>query len=148
MPKGVYKRELKHRHFGKPHPHKGWVQSEDTKNKIRMSLIGRKNPSNSGPLHYAWKGGVSRSNLIRRSAEYKIWRESVYKRDNYTCQKYKIRGGKLHPHHILNFSSNIELRFDINNGVTLSVEAHREFHKKYGKYNNTREQLVEFLNNE
>ena len=68
-----------------------------------------------------------------------------FARDNWTCQKYKTRGVKLHPHHILNFSSHPELRFDKDNGITLSEKAHWEFHKKYGCENNTREQLIEFL---
>ena len=38
-----------------------------------------------------------------------------------------------------------ELKFAIDNGITLSKKAHDEFHKLYGKNNNTREQLVEFL---
>jgi len=130
---------------GKPHPHKGWIQTRETREKIRKTLLGRKNPLNSGERHYLWKGGRSQSNLVRRSGSYKIWRESVFRRDNYTCQKYGIRGGRLHPHHILNFAQNPELRFEISNGITLSERAHNEFHSKYGRKNNTRAQLDAFL---
>ena len=34
-----------------------------------------------------------------------------------------------------------------DNGITLSKKAHKEFHAKYGKTNNTKEQLQEFLSN-
>jgi hypothetical protein len=57
----------------------------------------------------------------------------------------RIKGGKLHPHHIQNFAKFPELRFAIDNGITLSDKAHWEFHKKYGKHNNNREQMKEFL---
>lgn len=32
------------------------------------------------------------------------------------------------------------------NGITLSKKAHKEFHHIYGTKNNTKEQLIEFLN--
>lgn len=93
-----------------------------------------------------WKGGITPENkIIRKSIEYRLWREAVFARDNWTCQKTGIKGGELHPHHINNFSEFPELRFAIDNGITLSEKAHREFHKKYGIKNNTREQLKEFL---
>ncbi len=99
-----------------------------------------------GHKPWNWKGGISPEySRIRSSVENKLWRDSVFSRDNWTCQKYMIKGCKLNPHHILNFSSNPELRFAIDNGITLSEKAHKEFHKIYGKKNNTRKQLLEFL---
>ena len=100
----------------------------------------------SGKNTTSWKGGVTPENKkIRKSIEFRLWREAVFARDNWTCQKYKIKGGKLHPHHIQNFADYPELRFAIDNGITLSEKAHREFHKKYGQRKNTKEQLEEFL---
>lgn len=101
-----------------------------------------------GEKHYLWRGGVSNeAHNIRASIQIRLWREAVFARDNYICQKTGIRGEKIQAHHILNFSQYPELRFAIDNGITLSEKAHKEFHKKYGNKNNTREQLIEFLNN-
>ena len=92
------------------------------------------------------KGGItSKSKKIRKNIEFRLWREAVFARDNWTCQKYGIKGGKLHPHHIKNFAEYSELRFAIDNGITLSEKAHREFHKLCGYKNNTIEQLDTFL---
>ena len=121
---------------------KGKHHSEKTKRKLseanRGKHIGKDNPN--------WKGGRTPENqIIRTSLEYYLWRKSVFIRDNFTCQKYGIKGGELVAHHINNFNDFPELRMAIDNGITLSKKAHIEFHKIYGKKNNTREQLEEFL---
>jgi predicted restriction endonuclease len=79
-----------------------------------------------------WKGGVSTQNeLIRKSLEYRLWRKSVFERDNYTCLWCGIRGavgvGKviLHADHIKPFSLFPELRFAIDNGRTLCIACHK-----------------------
>ena len=107
---------------------------------------GKKLLKTSGRKHWNWKGGTTPKNKkVRKGVEFRLWREAVFARDNWTCQKYGIKGGKLHPHHIKNFAQYPELRFALDNGITFSEKAHREFHKKYGRKNNTREQLEEFL---
>jgi 5-methylcytosine-specific restriction endonuclease McrA len=86
------------------------------------------------------------NNVIRSSHEYNEWEKLVLERDNYTCQKCKDnRIEKLVAHHILNFSSYTELRFIVDNGITFCRRCHGWFHRKYGRKNNTREQLNEFL---
>ena len=47
-------------------------------------------------------------------------------------------------HHLYSYSKYKNLRTDINNGITLSIAIHKEFHKKYGNKNNTLEQFEEF----
>lgn len=122
-------------------------------NERRVAKLKGRTPYNKGikskqckENHWNWKGGVNPINdTVRKSLEYKLWNDAVFARDGYTCQKYGTKGGELHAHHILNFSSHPELRFAINNGITLSKKAHKEFHNKYGNKNNTEEQLLEFL---
>lgn len=93
-----------------------------------------------------WRGGITKeSELLRKRAEYRIWRKAIFERDNFTCQKSGRRGGSLVAHHINNFQEFPELRLAIDNGITFSKEEHIKFHKKYGFQNNTLEQLEEFL---
>lgn len=89
---------------------------------------------------------------IRTSSKYIQWRDSVFKRDNYTCQCCSQRGGDLNVHHINNFNEDIDNRFEIDNGITLCKKCHLvgnpdSFHSIYGERNNNREQLIEFLEN-
>lgn len=129
--------------------------SEDTKKKISLGNLGKRrteetrrriSKSISGEKNHGWKGGIESENRrIRKGVEFRLWREAVFARDNWTCQKTGIKGGKLHPHHIKNFAQFPELRFAIDNGITLSDETHKTFHKEYGLENNTKEQLDKFL---
>ena len=97
------------------------------------------------------KGGVTPINkMARLSKEYKFWRESVFLKDDYTCKKCNSRGGKIQAHHIFPFSCYVDLRYTVSNGITLCKNCHDvtcegSFHNIYGTYNNTKEQLEEFL---
>lgn len=124
---------------------KGFRHSQETKDKLR--LAGKKQKHFSGKKCPAWRGGVTPEHIrMRTSIKYGLWRKAVFARDNWICQKTGLGSNDLVAHHILNFSNNKKLRFVVENGITLSRKAHDEFHSKYGKRNNTRVQLEEFLN--
>ncbi|KKL18854.1 hypothetical protein LCGC14_2471360 [marine sediment metagenome] len=95
----------------------------------------RRNISNAmkGENAPSWKGGITlQKRIIRKSFKYKLWRESVFERDNWTCVFCNTRGGNLEPDHIKPFAFFPELRFDVNNGRTLCIECHKktETHSK------------------
>ena len=87
-----------------------------------------------------------RENSKRRNLNegYNSFVKEVLKRDNYTCQLTGQYGGKLEVHHLNNYLEYKEERTDINNGITLSKEIHRLYHKIYGNRHNTKEQFEEF----
>ena len=96
---------------------------------MKFSLETRRKISeaNRGANNYNWKGGITTENLkFRRSFEYRIWREAVYARDDYTCQNCHVRGVELNADHIKPFSQYPELRLAIDNGRTLCVSCHRK----------------------
>jgi hypothetical protein len=80
-----------------------------------------------GALAPHWKGGISpECKVIRSSLKYRLWRESVFARDDYTCMGCKERGVYLNAHHIKPFAAHPELRFSIDNGISLCVKCHKK----------------------
>lgn len=119
-------------------------------NKRQCNTCGIK--SRSGENSPNWNGGISSErDKIKVTEEYQEWRKNVYKRDNYTCQCCGDNTGhNLNAHHIENFSDFPELRFDIDNGITLCDSCHNpnkygSFHNIYGTKNNNKDQLEEYF---
>lgn len=124
---------------------KGVPFSEESKKKMSLAhtlkpqsyWLGKKRPDMSkmfselnrktkGANHWNWRGGINPVNdTIRKSKRYKVWRKSVFERDDYTCQNCFVRGGKLNADHIKPFAFFEELRFDVNNGRTLCMSCHQ-----------------------
>jgi hypothetical protein len=107
---------------------KGHIVTEETRKKIAKANKGKI----SGEKHPCWKGGITPKNKkIRHSPEFEEWRKKVFERDNWTCRDCGKRGnGELHAHHIKSFAKYPELRFEVDNGLTLCEDCHRETFKK------------------
>lgn len=74
-----------------------------------------------------------RESRNRFTPQYSEWRASVFERDSFTCSDCGVVGGELNAHHIKAYAEYPDLRLDINNGVTLCVNCHKNRHKKNGE---------------
>jgi hypothetical protein len=116
----------------------GRVHTLATREKLRISHIGKpgywagkKRSDMTGDKHWSWKGGITSENhRLRNSVKFRQWRNAVFRRDNWTCQRCGQHGGKLHPHHLIPFASKYgrTLRFVISNGWTVCKRCHRYLH--------------------
>lgn len=96
---------------------KGWKLSEEVKKRLSELHKGEK----------AWNWIHDRSKLKkynghkeRRSPLYREWRKNIWLRDNFKCKMDNPEcKGRIEAHHILSFSKFPELRYQINNGITL-----------------------------
>ncbi|HEY5587362.1 MAG TPA: hypothetical protein VIK86_00240 [Candidatus Paceibacterota bacterium] len=89
---------------------------------------------------------------VRRSyigdENYSHWRNSVFKRDDYTCQHCGARNGMgkaitLNAHHLNGYHWDKENRMNVDNGITLCKECHDEFHKRYKNKYNTKINIIQ-----
>mgnify|MGYP001590433984 CR=1 FL=1 len=84
----------------------------------------------NNPAHNHWvdgKSGERHSERIKDMGrlEYRLWREAVFKRDNWTCVFCGQRGGKLEADHIKAYATHPELRGDVDNGRTVCKPCHK-----------------------
>lgn len=117
----------------------GSKQSDEFKKKMSLKMKGKKyalgmkhteewklanSKRHKGEKSSLWKGGITPLNAkIRTSTEYKLWRKSVFERDNFTCV-WCGEKGYLNADHIKPFAYFPELRFAIYNGRTLCRKCH------------------------
>lgn len=93
---------------------KHWKLSEEIKKRIGDAVRNRPKKDRNLLKRY---GDANRD---RRSSAYSYWRLEVFKRDNYKCKMGNCDcRGKIIAHHILSYTKFPELRFNINNGITL-----------------------------
>lgn len=123
--------------IGKPGAWLGKKRSDETKLKISLAHKGKKlseeHKQKLREMHkIPWNKGLgicSTERRIRNSKEYKLWRKSVFDRDNYTCIWCGAKNGKgetikFEIDHIKPFALYPELRFAIDNGRTLCKKCH------------------------
>lgn len=106
------------------------------------------------PIMFYERGSkINYSQIDRSSKDSREWAEQIKVRDNYICQccgsneKYGMAS-----HHILNWSSHEDKRYELANGICLCEKCHNpflkgSFHQVYGVKNNTPEQLLEYIKN-
>lgn len=110
---------------------------------FKCSNISRRGENNPGyvPPHLR----MTDERTVARKTYYKDWRFEVFQRDGYKCQVCKRNTHDLAPHHILNFWSHKDLRYEPSNGITLCRRCHLLFHKLCGRKFNNGCQLFEFF---
>lgn len=112
----------------------------------RQVIYGKDNPD--------WQRKEFSTNKLERKRSrnlkvFKVWKSSIHKRDNYTCQTCNCKEEEtryLVAHHLLAFHKHPELRYNKENGITMCVECHDEFHDydNYGSTDFTVEDWIEF----
>ena len=69
----------------------------------------------------------------RRTREYRLWRVAVIRRDG-VCQVDGCNTRQnRHAHHIESGSYNLELRYVVENGITLCKDCHMNYHNNFNR---------------
>ena len=111
----------------------------------RMAMSKAQSGRVKGEKHHNWKGGISNSSYNREARlEYRLWKKMVHEKSGFKCSKCGVEQGKfceccgqrvnLHAHHIKPYADNPELRYDVENGISLCSVCHwEEHHGKSGE---------------
>lgn len=130
----------------------GYRHSEEAKIKIGLASKGNKYASGkkqseetlqkrslSMKKFYDLKGRKEQKRYKHsaNTKQYRDWRKSIFERDRYTCQMCLIVGCYLEAHHIKSWAKFPELRYEIDNGMTVCRECHKltDNYKGRGKKN-------------
>lgn len=105
----------------------------------------------SGENHPLWRFDLTEEEREKRRdlTKHAEWRDKIYERDGYTCQKCgDSSGGNLNAHHIIPHSVNREIAWELDNGICLCKPCHIEFHSTYGYKTCNHDDIAEFLSQE
>lgn len=128
--KWKFKNSLKVRNalkLGSTHPNR----IAATRLYVFLYVKGRPNLKIRGPHNPNWGGGprgkyASLRRTIMSRVEYKLWREAVFKRDQYRCTKCGKSRIYVIADHVLPVYYYPERIFDVDNGRTLCRKCHGE----------------------
>lgn len=119
----------------KANPTRYWTgKSHSLETKLKISETKKVSPETvRGEDHHNWKGGVEpESSRYRGKLLYRIWQDAVFQRDGNICRDCgkDTTGLHRHAHHIKDFMDHPELRYAIDNGMTLCSSCHPKRHAK------------------
>ena len=102
---------------------------------------------NSGENSYLWSFNLTQEEREkgRKYPEYVEFIKKVLKRDNYTCQCCGQHNNDMEIHHLDGYNWCKDKRTDETNAITLCNTCHKNFHMKYGKGDNIKEQFEEWI---
>lgn len=96
--------------------------------RLKTGTKGKKIQSLSGKNHYLWiedRTKLKDDHKDRGGQLHRGWSNLVKKRDGWKCKiNNKDCNGNLEAHHILSWREYPELRYEINNGITLCQTHH------------------------
>ena len=123
--KGLSKKNGDNLSYGKP-------RSNKTKGRISKALKGRifseEHKEAISKARIELFDRIGRVVRLDRGWAFARWRKEVYKRDGYVCQVCGAKG-EIKAHHILSWKDYPELRFELENGITLCYDCHKKLHK-------------------
>jgi hypothetical protein len=117
----------------------GRKQTEEEKKKRADSIRGTKWSESSrekitGVNHYRWikdRSSVKTTDRQHNDPNYKKWKKAVHIRDEGNCRiNNEDCSGRIEAHHILPWKDHAELRYNVNNGITLCHYHHPRVRKE------------------
>ncbi len=152
--------------LGKPSKRKGIKCSEETKKKMSLSKMGKSinkgrvfseetrqkmSEAQRGSKSHRWIKNRDELKKLERTlandSASNVWRKDIYKRDGWKCRIQNNEcDGRIEAHHILSWRNHPELRYNLNNGITLCKFHHPRKHEEEERLSPYFQKMVELSN--
>ena len=110
--------------WGRVANNRGQKMSDAQKQKISDSKTGQ----NTGESNWRWmsdRSQLAKADEHRNDTSHREWSRNVKNRDGWKCRIANADcDGRLESHHILSYKEHPELRYEVNNGITLCHAHH------------------------
>lgn len=122
---------------------KGWFKKGEQGNQLGKHFnLREKNPN------WIFDRTLLKKKEQRNDPAYKEWRANVWKRDGWKCKIFnRDCNGRIEAHHILEWKDFPELRYEVNNGITLCHAHHPRKKAEVQRLIPTFKELVSETNN-
>ena len=119
----------------------GWTPSQRARELSSKRLLGK-----NAELSIRWiedRTKIVQSEKKHLNTRYNAWMLGVKRRDNWKCKiNNSACEGRLEAHHILNWIDYPELKYELNNGITLCHAHHPKGRKQEAKLSPYLQSLV------
>lgn len=113
--------------LNKNRPDEAWNKGLTKNDHSSLQKISEQRNGKGNPCYK--DGSTPYYKRLRTQSPHRKWSRTVKKRDGYKCTKCGNRK-QLHAHHIKSFRKDTELRYDVDNGITLCKDCHWNLHRK------------------
>jgi hypothetical protein len=98
----------------------------------------------NSPWYIDGRSKNGKNGRVKDNSKIQQWKRKVVKKFGYQCDICGEFPKEINAHHLNSYDWDVKNRFNVDNGIPLCPDHHIDFHNKYGRGGNTKEQYEEY----